>query len=341
MSYQPPFEITPQIINQISDIAEQVGRLGRHGLNASPQLRKQNRIRTIQGTLAIEGNTLSLAQVTAILEGKRVLGQPREISEVRGAIRAYETLETWEPSSTKDFLTAHQYLMGDILADAGKFRRAGVGIHKEGRVVHVAPPAKRVPLLMSDLLSWFHHAEDHPLIKGSVFHYELEFIHPFMDGNGRMGRLWQTLILGRWNPLFFLLPIESLIKDEQTRYYQVLEAADQAANSTVFIEFMLDMIGNALTQAASKTDQVTDLVTDQVTDPVENLLAVMDERYFTTRSLMERLGLSHRATFRKNYLMPALMAGRLEMKYPASPRHPQQQYRRTHPIQAGFSSHSG
>ena len=328
MPYQPPFDITPKIINQISAIAEQIGRLDSHGLKSSPQLRKQNRIRTIQGTLAIEGNTLSLEQITAILDGKRVLGQPREISEVEGAIRAYESLPNWNPASEEDFLTAHQLLMSDILTDAGKFRRTGVGIHKDNQVVHVAPPAKRVPLLMSDLLNWLDQARDHPLIKSSVFHYELEFIHPFMDGNGRMGRLWQTLILGKWNPIFFLLPIESLIKDEQERYYQMLEQADQAANSTVFIEFMLDIIDNVLTQTTSQAHQATDQVTDQATDQVKKLLAVMDDSYFTTHLLMEKLGLSHRPTFRKNYLLPALEAGLLEMKYPDKPRNPKQKYRK-------------
>ena len=329
MPYQPPFDITPKIINQISAIAEQIGRLDSYGLKASPQLRKQNRIRTIQGTLAIEGNTLSLEQITAILDGKRVLGQPREISQVEGAIRAYETLPNWNPASEEDFLTAHQHLMSDILTDAGKFRRTGVGIHKDNQVVHLAPPAKRVPLLMSELLSWLNQVKDHALIKSSVFHYELEFIHPFMDGNGRMGRLWQTLILGKWNPIFFLLPIESLIKDEQERYYQTLEQADQAANSTVFIEFMLDIIDNVLTQTTSQTHQATDQVTDQATDQVKRLLAVMDDSYFTTHLLMEKLGLSHRPTFRKNYLLPALEAGLLEMKYPDKPRSPKQQYRKT------------
>lgn len=323
MSYQPPFDITTKIINQISAIAEQVGRLDSHGLSTSPQLRKQNRIRTIQGTLAIEGNTLSLEQVTAILEGKRVLGQPRGISEVQGAIQAYEALAEWQPAELDNFLTAH-HLMGDILTDAGKFRRAGVGIHKESKVVHVAPPAKRVSLLMADLLEWLDRSEDHALIKSSVFHYELEFIHPFMDGNGRMGRLWQTLILGQWNPIFFLLPIESVIKDEQERYYPTLEQADQAANSTIFIEFMLEIIGNALAQANQATDQAA----DQASDQVKRLLAVMDEGYFTTQALMENLGLSHRPTFRKNYLKPALEAGLLEMKYPDKPSSPKQQYRK-------------
>lgn len=218
--------------------------------------------------------------------------------------------------------------MADILTDAGKFRQAGVGIHKESKVVHVAPPAKRVPLLMSDLLNWLNQSDDHALIKSCVFHYGLEFIHLFMDGNGRMGRLWQTLILGQWNPIFFLLPIESVIKDEQERYYRTLEQADQAASSTVFIEFMLEIISNALDQTDQVIAQTTDQVSAQVSDQVKRLLSVMDDGYFTTQILMERLGLSHRATFRKNYLIPALEVGLLGMKYPDKPRSPKQQYRK-------------
>ena len=249
MTYQPPFQIMPKIVNQIGLICEQIGRLDSQATAASPQLRKQNRIRTIQGTLAIEGNTLSVEQVTAILDGKRVMGQPREIGEVQGAILAYEALPVWNPYSIKDLLAAHQLLMKPILREAGKFRSGGVGIHKGDKVVHVAPPAKRVPQLMEDLLAWTCTAEDHALIKSCVFHYELEFIHPFMDGNGRMGRLWQTSILGKWNNLFYLLPVESLIKDQQESYYQALEQADKAADSTIFIEFTLDVIETALAES--------------------------------------------------------------------------------------------
>jgi Fic family protein len=336
MPYQPPFATTAQIINQISAISEQIGRLEGQNLSLSPQLRKQNRIRTIQSTLALEGNTLSLAQVTAILDGKRVLGQPREISEVQGAIRAYEALPHLNPTTEKDFLTAHRLLMADILIDAGKFRKGGVGIHKDNQVVHVAPPAKRVPLLVADLLGWVQTTADHPLIKSSVFHYELEFIHPFMDGNGRMGRLWQTLILGQWNPLFYLLPIESLIKDQQDRYYQTLEQADQAASSTVFIEFMLDIIAATLTQdrqapqteTDSASDPVTDQASDQASDQVQQLLAVMDDRYWSAQDLMARLSLAHKPTFRKNYLTPALTAGLVVRQYPDKPRSPRQKYRK-------------
>jgi Fic family protein len=324
MSYQPPFEITSKIIRRISSISEQIGRLEGQQLVLSPQLRKQNRIRTIQSTLAIEGNTLSLDQVTAILDGKRVLGQPREIQEVQGAIRAYEALPNWNPASVQDLLQAHHYLMADILVDAGKFRKGGVGIHKGDRVVHVAPPANRVPTLMEDLMDWVSTTDDHPLIKSCVCHYELEFIHPFLDGNGRMGRLWQTLILGQWNALFYLLPIESLIKDQQDRYYQVLEEADKAASSTLFVEFMLDVIDAVLIQ----NNQTLQQSSDQAVQPIERLLGVMDDQFWTVLELMDLLSLSHRPTFRKNYLNPALQAGLLVMKYPDTPRSPKQKYRK-------------
>jgi Fic family protein len=340
MSYQPPFDISSKMIHQISAISEQLGRLETQQVSASPQLRKQNRIRTIQGTLAIEGNRLSVEQVSEILEGKRVLGQPREIQEVQGAIRAYEALPNWNPTAINDLLAAHSLLMADILVNAGKFRKGGVGIQKGSQVVHMAPPAKRVPLLMADLMSWVKNAPDHALIKSCVFHYELEFIHPFMDGNGRMGRLWQTALLGAWNKLFYLLPIESVIKDQQARYYKALEDADKAANSTVFVEFMLDIIYDAIAQNPTKIDQriqpepdqvgdqVGDQVSDQVSDQVKELLAVMGDRDYTSQELMTRLSLSRKPTFRKNYLNPAIAAGLVVMKYPQSPRSPKQTYKK-------------
>ncbi len=333
MTYQPPFEITPTIVNQISAIAGLVERLDGSLLTTSPQLRKQNRIRTIQGTLAIEGNSLTLDQITAILNGQRVLGHPREISAVQGAIRAYETLPTWSPTSRQDLLQAHRLLMADILTNPRKLRTGGVGIYKGTQVSHVAPPAKLVPQLIDDLLHWLATTDHHPLITSSVFHYELEFIHPFVDGNGRMGRLWQTLILGQWHDLFYLLPIESLIKDQQDGYYQALEEADQAADSTGFIEFMLDIIWTTLSQGgelsrSTPADSLGNLLNDQVSDQVRQLLTVMDDRYWSTRELMERLSLTHQPTFRKNYLNPALKAGLVVMKYPDSPRSPKQKYKK-------------
>lgn len=251
MTTTPPFTITTDILNSVADISEQVGQLQASGQNASPQLRKQNRIKTITGTLAIEGNTLSEEQITALIEGKPVLGSTRELAEVAGTIAAYEALADFKAHNISDLLAAHGLMMADVLTKAGQFRQGAVGIHKGGQVHHVAPPAHQVSGLMADLMHWVQQAKDHPLITSCVFHYELEFIHPFADGNGRMGRLWQTLILSQWNPLFLSLPLESLIKDHQTQYYQALEQADEQADSTVFIQFMLNTIAQTLVQNAS------------------------------------------------------------------------------------------
>lgn len=284
----------------------------------SPQLRKQNRIKTITGTLAIEGNTLSLEQVSAIVEGKPVRGTQKEIAEVRGAIKAYEALVQYQAHSIDDLLDAHKKMTEEILSDAGRFRSGGVGVHKGDKVVHVAPQADRVQVLMADLLRWLEHTEDHPLIRSCVFHYEFEFIHPFSDGNGRIGRLWQTLILGQWREVFYSLPIENAIKNNQQDYYDALATADDKADSAVFIEFMLRVILASI----STTDPVTDLVTD----PVEKLLSVMGNGYLSSAQMMAKVGLSHKPTFRKNYLLPALEQGAISMSHPDSPNSPKQKY---------------
>lgn len=253
MPYAPPFTISAEILNLVADISQHVGRLDASAFHASPQLRKQNRIKTIAGTLAIEGNTLTEAQITALVEGKPVLGSVREIADVKGAIAAYEALPDYQPANLNHLLAAHGVMMADILPNAGKFRSTAVGIHKAGVVHHVAPPGHKVSGLMADLAGWLQQTKHHPLISSSVFHYEFEFIHPFSDGNGRMGRLWQTLILSKWHPLFLSLPLESVIKDNQQHYYQALEQADQQADSTPFIHFMLSVIAQTLAQNAPQS----------------------------------------------------------------------------------------
>lgn len=246
-NYSPPFTITPAIASLLIEVGELVGRWS---VNAerelSPQLRRNNRIKMIQASLAIEKNTLSIEQVTAIMDGKRVLGSRREILEVQNAIKAYQGMEGWRQDCLDDLLSAHHILMQDLADDAGKLRSQGVGIYKEAVLIHMAPPAQRLPDLMGDLFAWLKNSDDHALIKSCLFHYEFEFIHPFSDGNGRMGRLWQTLILSQWKPLMAYLPVESMIKDHQNDYYAVLEQADGAADSTVFIEFMLNLIRETL-----------------------------------------------------------------------------------------------
>ena len=246
MTKPPPFIINSQIVNLIAKISEQVGGLNASLLNSSPQLRKKNRIKTIAATLAIEGNNLTEEQITAIIAGQKVLGSARELAEVAGAIAAYDALPNLQPHKISDLLKAHNLMMSGILLDAGKFRKQAVGIHKGGKVHHIAPPAHRVAGLMADLVEWLKKSSDHPLITSSVFHYEFEFIHPFSDGNGRLGRLWQTLILSKWHRLFLVLPLESIIKDNQKKYYQALEKSDKNGNSTAFIEFMLLAISETL-----------------------------------------------------------------------------------------------
>lgn len=322
-SYQPPYIITPTILNLVAEISEQIGRytiLAEQ--NLTPRLRRENRIRTIQASLAIENNTLTLEQVTAVIDGKRVLGLPREIQEVHNAFAAYEAMENWHPASEADLLAAHGLLMSTLVDQPGMYRTGGVGIFRGKQLVHMAPPADRVPYLMADLLAWLKRTEEHPLVASCLFHYELEFIHPFTDGNGRMGRLWQTLILRHWKPLLAYLPVETVIRERQNNYYRVLAEADECAEATPFVEFILQALSDTIGEAVS-TDQVSDHVTDQV----KRLLEVIGDKEINSADLMQTLGLSHRPTFRDNYLNPALEGSWLERTQPDSPRSPTQRYR--------------
>ncbi len=286
MTYQPPFEITPAILNQVSLISEKIGELQFRESSLSPQLRKTNKIKTITGTLQIEGNTLNEEQVSALLEGKRVMGSARELAEVQGAIVVYEQLNQFKPDNVEGLLKAHALLMGDILKNAGQFRDQSVGIHQGKQVIHVAPPAHQVSGLMADLLRWLKNSEHHSLITSSVFHYEFEFIHPFMDGNGRMGRLWQTLILSRWKPVFQFLPLESIIRDHQQAYYQALAQADNDANATAFITFMLDAILQTIEKNAPVNTLVNAPVNIEGKKTTEAILALVGQNSHITRQDM-------------------------------------------------------
>lgn len=323
--YFPPFTITPEIVRLVSKISEWVGGFSVHSKAfQTPMLRRGNRLRSIQASLAIENNSLSLEQVTAIVNGKRVLGLPREIQEVRNAFAVYEALEQFDPVSADDLLKAHKILMEGLVDGAGKYRAGGVGIMKGRDVVHIAPPADRVELLMDELLGWLKKSDAHPLVGSCVFHYEFEFIHPFADGNGRMGRLWQTLILSRWKPMLAYLPVESVIRDRQMDYYRVLAKSDSAGNSTEFIEFLLNAILTALKETIEN-----DQVSDQVSDQVGTLLKFLRNKTLTAVELMSLIGLTHKPTFRKNYLRPALNSGLIEMTIPDKPNSRLQKYRVT------------
>ena len=320
---EPPFTLTPRVLALVAEIGEALGRsTGPQGVPTLPALRRGNRLRTIQASLAIENNSLTLEQVTALIAGKRVLGPPKEIQEVRNAFATYEKMELWKPWSAKDLLAAHKLLMTGLVDRPGRFRVGGVGIAQGEKIVHLAPPAERVPGLMNDLLDWLKRTDAHPLITSCVFHYELEFIHPFADGNGRMGRLWQTLILSRWKPLLAWLPVETVIRDRQSEYYAALAASDKAGQSTAFMEFLLSALLQALHEAGA-----TDQVGDQVSDQVKALLKCLARQPMTALSCMKKLGLTHRPTFRKNYLQPAMEAGLIERTLPDKPNSSQQQYR--------------
>ncbi|MDE0025043.1 MAG: Fic family protein [Spirochaetaceae bacterium] len=324
MSEAPPYRITPEILSLVEQVGEGLGRAEALGIARDLRLRRISRIRSIRGSLAIEGNTLSEEQVATLLDGKPVLGSPREIQEARNAIKAYDRYESWAPESEGDLLSAHGVLMAGLLDDPGRYRRGGVAVGGAGVVHHVAPPAGRVPELMAALLHWMRSTADHPLIVSSVFHYEFEFIHPFEDGNGRLGRLWQTLVLTRWQPLFAHLPVESLVHAHQSAYYGAIRASSAAGESTPFITFMLQMIRAALAPTV-----LGDQVDLQVTDQVERLLNLLRDGPHTAAQLLARLGLSHRPTLRANYLRPALALGLVEMTHPESPTAKNQAYRLT------------
>lgn len=244
---KPPYEITHKILALIVSISEQIGAINAAHLNKPPtELRKKNRIKTIQSSLEIEGNTLTVEQITNLLDNKRVLAPQKDILEVKNAIAVYEQLLEFDVYNLKSLCKAHSVLMKDLVDNPGKLRTSSVGIVKGSQIAHLAPPGEMVAPLMNDLFNYLKQDHDILLIKSCVFHYEFEFIHPFVDGNGRMGRLWQTLILKEHSPVFEFLPIESLIKEKQQEYYQVLGASDSQGSSTVFIEFMLEIIQNAL-----------------------------------------------------------------------------------------------
>lgn len=330
--YKPPFHVTDKMILLIAEISEQVGRMAvQQERTINPHLRRENRIRTIHSSLAIEHNSLSLEQVTAILDGKRVLGNPNEIKEVQNAYEAYELMLRLNPLSVDDLLKAHKLMMNGLVLENGRFRSGGVGVFEGEALIHMAPPAQFVPEHIQNLLIWYEQSELHPLIKSAVFHYEFEFIHPFVDGNGRLGRMWHSLLLGKWKELFFWLPMEELIQSRQKEYYEALGAADMQADSAGFVELMLEIIRDSLleiTVVGSSSDQDSDQVNDQDETCVKRLLAILGEDTLSAVEIMECLGLSHRPTFRKNYLNPALEKLLIERTIPDKPNSKNQRYRR-------------
>ncbi len=290
--YTPPFTITDEILRLVSEISERVGELNvmLGERMPSPMLRKENQIRTIHSSLAIEHNSLSLQQVTDVINGKHVLGAPNEIQEVKNALQAYQLMQDLDAFQEKDLLRAHGLMMAGLVENAGQYRKGGVGVFAGEQCIHMAPPADNVPFLMADLFEWISTTDTHPLVSSCVFHYEFEFIHPFMDGNGRMGRYWQTMLLSRWKGIFAWLPVETIVKQHQQDYYDAIAQSDSQGNSTIFITFMLRCILQTIKEQQKVTDKVAYKVTDKSEDKLLNIIRATPA--ITIPQLMQMLSLS-------------------------------------------------
>lgn len=264
----PPFELTNRIVSDVTEIAELVGRLtSTDKLSANPSLRRSNRIKTVYGSLAIEQNTLTLDQVTAVLDGKQVLASPKDIAEARNAFEIYERLDELDPYSIDDLLIAHGVMMRGLESEAGAFRSRPVGVvNQAGEIVHFGTLPQYVPEAVTNLLEWVKSSELPMLIRSCVFHYEFELVHPFADGNGRTGRLWHTLLLSKWNPIFAWLPVESIVHDHQQEYYEAINNSNAAVSSTAFIEFMLSAIKASLMETVNMSDGMSDAPKDKAAD---------------------------------------------------------------------------
>jgi len=324
--YKPPFIITDKILMYVSSISEKIGRITAVGnLDTRPYLRRNNRIKSIHSSLKIEANSLSLGQVRDVINGKTVLGEQKEIIEVKNAFTAYEYLSKINPYNIEDLKKIHGVMTNNILRESGEFRSGEEGVFNGDECIFMAPPATFVPLLVSELFDWMkkNHNQVHPLIMSCIFHYEFVFIHPFSDGNGRMARLWQTAILSKWKTIFEYIPIESQIEKFQDEYYDVIAKCHINGESTIFIEFMLSQLDKILDDISIQFNEEN----EHISEAVKRLLDVMEyDIPYTSKTLMEKLGLKSREGFRKNYLNPAIEMCVIRMTNPDTPRSRNQRY---------------
>ncbi|MEG2843336.1 MAG: Fic family protein [Ruthenibacterium sp.] len=323
-NYTPPYSMTDTMMNLVAEISEKIGAVSvwQH-MNATPQLRKTNQIRSIHASLAIENNSLSLSQMTDVINGKHILGAPADIREVKNAYEAYERLLSFDPYSVDDLLCAHAILMADLVKESGLFRSGGVGVFNGDKLIHMAPPANIIAENIANLLYWAKTTKAHPLVKSCVFHYEFEFIHPFADGNGRMGRMWNTLLLYQWNPIFAWIPVETVVQKRQQTYYDALGKSGQTADATPFVEFMLQAIHDTLCEI--EKDQIPN---QNISPQMRLFLEKLGNESLAANEIMHRMGLKNRPAFRKTYLAPALKNAFIEMTLPNKPSSKNQKYRR-------------
>lgn len=324
--YKPPFTITNEILSYVSSISEKIGRITATGnLESRPHLRKNNRIKSIHASLKIEANSLSLGQVRDVINGKAVLGEQKEIQEVKNAYAAYEKFTEINPFSIKDLKKFHGIMTKYVVEESGEFRRGEEGVFNGNQCIFMAPPARFVSQLMDNLFEWMEEASNtvHPLILSSVFHYEFVLIHPFADGNGRMARLWHTAILSRWKPIFEYIPIESQIEKFQDEYYNAIAKCHVDGASTIFIEFMLSQIDKILDDISVQISENS----EHLSEYIKKLLDVMEyDIPYTSKTLMEKLGLKSKEGFRRNYLRPATDMNLIHMTIPDKPNSRNQRY---------------
>lgn len=325
-NYKPPFTITNKILSYVSSISEKIGRITAiSNLESKPHLRRNNRIRSIHSSLKIEANSLSLGQVRDVINGKTVLGEQREIQEVKNAYAAYEKFSEINPYSIRDLKKFHGLMTKYVVEESGVFRRGEEGVFNGDQCIFMAPPARYVSQLMDDLFDWMNEAKNsvHPLILSSVFHYEFVFIHPFSDGNGRMARLWHTAILSQWKPVFEYIPIESQIEKFQNEYYDAIAKCHVNGASTIFIEFMLSQIDKILDDISVQISKDN----EHLSEYIRKLLDVMEyDVPYTSSALMEKLGLKSKEGFRRNYLRPATDMNLIRMTIPDKPNSRNQRY---------------
>ena len=326
VDYQPPFTITNEILSYVSSISEKIGRITATGhMEAKPHLRKNNRIRSIHSSLKIEANSLSLGQVRDVINGKSVLGERKEIREVKNAYAAYELFSEIDPYCIEDLKKFHGIMTKYVVDESGDFRRGEEGVFNGDQCVFMAPPAQLVPQLMDYLFHWMKEKRGliHPLILSSVFHYEFVFIHPFSDGNGRMARLWHSAILAEWKPIFEYIPIESQIEKFQDEYYDAIAKCHVEGASTTFIEFMLTQIDKILDDISVQIREDN----EQLPEYIRKLLDVMEyDIPYASKALMEKMGLKSKEGFRRNYLRPAMEMGLIRMTIPEKPNSRNQRY---------------
>ena len=324
--YKPPFTITNEMLSYVSSISEKVGRISAiSNLESKPHLRRNNRIKSIHSSLKIEANSLSLGQVRDVINGKMVLGEQKEIQEVKNAYAAYERFSEIQPFSIKSLKRFHGIMTKYVVEESGDFRRGEEGVFNGDECIFMAPPAQFVPQLMGDLFAWMKEEKNnvHPLIMSSVSHYEFVFIHPFADGNGRMARLWHTVMLAKWKPVFEYIPIESQIEKFQNEYYKAMARCHVEGESTLFIEFMLSQIDKILDDVSAQVSEDN----EQLSEYLKRLLEIMEyDVPYTSNTLMDKMGLKSKEGFRRNYLRPAIDMNLICMTIPDKPNSRNQRY---------------